>query len=299
MGITIKIDEEFKSLIPPLSKEEFAQLEENCIKEGIRDPLVVWHVPAGYNILIDGHNRYQISQEHNLPFEVVSKSFNLREDAEEWIIKNQLGRRNIPAYVRAELALKLKPLIAEKAKENQGTRTDISQKSVKSHDTQKELATIAGVSHDTIHKVETIQAKASQEAKEALRRGDTSINQVYSGIKAAENDTRRKQEDKELREAKKRHDEYSQKPQEDIIDFESKLQDTEDKALIYDKFEREIMKVGSQLNYFASLMEDEDFKEIIRGAKFYQLSDLANKLSNWHRVIIKMQRQIEEVKFEK
>lgn len=40
-------------------------------------------------------------------------------------------------------------LIAKKAKETQGTRTDISQKSVKSHDTQKELAKIAGVSHDT------------------------------------------------------------------------------------------------------------------------------------------------------
>ena len=49
----------------------------------------------------------------------------------------------------AELALKLKPLIAAKAKKNQGTRTDISQKSVESHDTQKELARAAGVSHDT------------------------------------------------------------------------------------------------------------------------------------------------------
>lgn len=53
-------------------------------------------------------------------------------------------------FLRSILALKLKPVIAEKAKEQQGTRTDISQKSVKSHDTQKELAKVAGVSHDKI-----------------------------------------------------------------------------------------------------------------------------------------------------
>ena len=68
--------------------------------------------------------------------------------------KNQLVRRNLDIYVRSMLALKLKPIIAAKAKANQGTRTDISQKSVKSHDTQKELAKVAGVSHDTMHKVE-------------------------------------------------------------------------------------------------------------------------------------------------
>lgn len=62
-------------------------------------------------------------------------------------------------YDRSVLALKLKPVIAEKAKEQQGTRTDISQKSVKSHDTQKELAKVAGVSHDTIHKVEPIRQR--------------------------------------------------------------------------------------------------------------------------------------------
>lgn len=44
--------------------------------------------------------------------------------------------------------------IAKRAKENQGTRNDICQKSDKSIDTKKEVAKIAGVSHDTIHRVE-------------------------------------------------------------------------------------------------------------------------------------------------
>jgi len=52
------------------------------------------------------------------------------------------------------------PLIAEKAKEKQGMRTDLLQNSVESYkpiDTQKELAATAGVSHDSIWKIEKIK----------------------------------------------------------------------------------------------------------------------------------------------
>jgi len=46
------------------------------------------------------------------------------------------------------LALKLKPVLAAKAKETQGKRTDLSQKSAKGSpiDTREDLAKIAGVS---------------------------------------------------------------------------------------------------------------------------------------------------------
>lgn len=114
----------------------------------------------------------------------MQKDFADRDEAIRWIILNQFGRRNLPAHERARLALRLKPILAEKAKEKQletlkqnatvsqnsverkpilaeqakekeHERKTTSQKSVKSYDTQKDLAAIAGVSHDTIHKVET------------------------------------------------------------------------------------------------------------------------------------------------
>lgn len=62
------------------------------------------------------------------------------------------------------LALELEGLFREKAKENQGFRNDICQKSDKSTtpiDTKKEIAKVANVSHDTIAKVKKIQEKAS------------------------------------------------------------------------------------------------------------------------------------------
>jgi N6-adenosine-specific RNA methylase IME4 len=74
-----------------------------------------------------------------------------------------------------------------KAKENQGTRTDLtSVRNLTNVDTKKELATLAGVSHDTIAKVKVIEQKADEETKEKLSSGEVSINQAYKEIKQAE-----------------------------------------------------------------------------------------------------------------
>ena len=204
----ITIDNEFQNLIPPLTDEEFAQLESNILRDGIRDALITWH-----GILIDGHNRYRIAQKHGLTYRTVEKQFTDRNDAERWIILNQFGRRNLSAYDRSILALKLKPIIAEKAKENLKVGAEITntglQKSVKAVNTQKELAKVAGVSHDTIAKVEKIQAKATPEIKSAIKAGEMSINQAYQTVKREE----KKQE------VQKRIDEYAE-VQTGVIDIE-------------------------------------------------------------------------------
>ena len=170
----IRIDQEFKALIPPLTNDELSHLEANIISDGCRDPLVVWQ-----DVLIDGHNRHEICKRNNIQFKTQQIHFDSRNDAIIWIIRNQFGRRNLPDYERAKLALRLKPVIAEKAKEKQvqGGEEKVSQKSVKaSIDTQKELAKTAGVSHDTIAKVERIERDATPELKRAITDNRISIN---------------------------------------------------------------------------------------------------------------------------
>jgi hypothetical protein len=71
----LKIDQEFKDLIPALSVDEVLNLEQSLLNEGYRDALVTWN---GY--LIDGHNRYAIWTAHNLPYKVVEKQFDSRND---------------------------------------------------------------------------------------------------------------------------------------------------------------------------------------------------------------------------
>lgn len=64
-------------------------------------------------------NTVTIAQAHGLDFQTTNMDFADDKAAIEWIIRNQFGRRNLPAYERARLALELKPIIAERAKENQ------------------------------------------------------------------------------------------------------------------------------------------------------------------------------------
>ena len=180
----LEIKEEFKKLIPPLTSEEFNQLEQNCLAEGIREAILTWN-----GFIIDGHNRYEIATKWDLDFQTKSKHFKDENEVKEWMILNQFGRRNINGYVRSKLALELEEVFKLKAKENQGSRIDICQKSDKSItpiDTKKELAKVANVSHDTIAKVKVIEAKAPEEVKEKLSTGEVSINQVYQEIKKEE-----------------------------------------------------------------------------------------------------------------
>jgi len=88
----IVVDSEFKGYIPPLSEDEAAGLLASCLREGIRDVLVVW---AGTGILLDGHNRLEIANEHGLPFTTREVELPDRKAAVNWIIDNQLGRRNL------------------------------------------------------------------------------------------------------------------------------------------------------------------------------------------------------------
>jgi len=179
----ITIDNEFRNIIPALTSEEYAQLEKNIIAEGCRDALVTWQ-----SILIDGHNRYKICREHGIDYETVEMEFTDRQEAIKWIILNQFGRRNLSAYDRSLLALRLKPIIAEKAKEKQvESGGAVPQKSDKPPiETNKEIAKVAGVSHDTIARVEKIEQRATPEIKDNIKAGKISINQAYQQVRRLE-----------------------------------------------------------------------------------------------------------------
>lgn len=186
----MKIDVEFQSLIPPLTYEEKKMLEESILSEGCRDAIVVWN-----DTIIDGHNRYEICTKHGIPFETVSREFENRNEVIEWIIKNQFGRRNLPMHERARLALRLKSVIAEKAKSNKQEAANKMNLIVGNNvsaefcenvfpiDTREEIAKAAGVSHDTIAKVEKIEEAAPAPVVQASRKGDISVNAAYQVTK--------------------------------------------------------------------------------------------------------------------
>ncbi len=96
----IQIDEELKSYIPPLKPDELTGLEASIRKEHVRDKLIVWQNEEGKFILVDGHNRFHILQKlHEEGFKISFQTdiivFPAREAVKDWMINNQLSRRNL------------------------------------------------------------------------------------------------------------------------------------------------------------------------------------------------------------
>jgi ParB-like chromosome segregation protein Spo0J len=95
-----EIDEEFQFLIPVLSDEEYMQLDRNIQKDGCTDPIKVW---AGHDLILDGHNRYKICDNLGIDYKIHLIELETREEAINWIIDNQLGRRNLTDSQRSYL----------------------------------------------------------------------------------------------------------------------------------------------------------------------------------------------------
>lgn len=294
--MSIRIDNEFKSLIPPLSDEEYRQLEENCIKDGIRDPLVVWHVPNGDDILVDGHNRFEISAKHGgIPFQIKRMTFSLREDVIRWIILNQFGRRNLSAYDRSILALKLKPIVAEQAKKNQiASGGAVPQKSVKPIDTQKELAKVAGVSHDTIHKVEVIQNSGDKKLIEDVRNGETSINKAYQtvkGIDPVKPKTPAQMKREHFEKAKEEHEAFqSQK----IVDVSEITKDKENRKKIAEALRLSLLGLGKPIeNFFTRMTEGEvDMKAFRKELSDKEADQIVEMIAIWRHDLYLISQEV-------
>lgn len=91
----LTIDPEFQAFIPPLAPDKLEGLEQELIADGgPREPITVWQ-HEGQHIIVDGHNRFALCQKHGLSYQVSIKTFFDRAAAKNWMLANQLHRRNI------------------------------------------------------------------------------------------------------------------------------------------------------------------------------------------------------------
>ena len=182
---TIILDAEFQGLLPALDKETYRLLEENLLEHGCLSPLVLWE-----GILIDGHNRYRICTEHDIPFSTIDKEFDSRAEVLIWIISNQISRRNLTPlqlshfrglHHRADISL-----VTNKRGNNQhsGQKEVESQNETqpKIHSTATRLAEHYKVSRATINRDSALSkaldaiGEISPEAKRKLLSGEVAIN---------------------------------------------------------------------------------------------------------------------------
>ena len=197
----MQIKDEFKKLIPALSVEEFKQLEQNCLAEGIREKIITWN-----GFIIDGHNRFEIATRWNLDYESESKEFNSEDDVKIWMVNNQLGRRNLQDFVRGELMQTLEKLEKNKGVEVYKETVGRPKKELLSiidnnlkHNTQKIVADKLGWSTGKKAQFDVVTKKAPEEVKAKLRTGEVSINQAYQEIKKEEKKTERLNQIEEIK----------------------------------------------------------------------------------------------------
>ena len=182
---TLEIDEELAGLIPPLTEDEYSRLEQSILDEGCRDAIVLWG-----NIIVDGHNRYKICNEHNIPFTTLPKEFADRNEVKLWMLQNQLSRRNLSDLARVEMVRKCEEAVRARARARQGTRTDLQDNIVvnlpRSSKARDELGKLAGVSGSTYEHATAVLDKAPEPVIEAARKKELSINAAYQVTKLPE-----------------------------------------------------------------------------------------------------------------
>ena len=169
---------ELENLLPPLTGEQLAALEKDILQNGCYAPIIV----NEDLVIVDGHNRHQICERHHLPYKMAVFAFDDLLEAKQWALETQKGRRNLDKWELGKIALKLRPEIEAKANANQGTRTDLSATLPEGSvpvDTRKELAASVGLGERTMGKVMQIDEHAPAAVKEALDKGELSVNQGY------------------------------------------------------------------------------------------------------------------------
>lgn len=183
------IDKEFEELLPVLTPDEFDKLEKSILKNGLLDPIKIWQDPKTNQwVIIDGHNRYKILKKNNISWKywcdykiLYENELPTREDVKQWMLEQQLGRRNLSEAERYEIVQKFKNVIKQKAKENQSSGGK-GLSNLSKVNTRKEMAKVVGVSEGTYQKMERVMESNNEELKQKLREKKISVDKAYQEV---------------------------------------------------------------------------------------------------------------------
>lgn len=296
------IDEEFAKLIPPLTKEEFAQLEENCVSEGIRDALIIWN-----GTLIDGHNRLKIATEHDLPFEEKEMNFKDKDEAKLWIIDNQLGKRNLIPYDKVLLQDRKKDILAAQAKKRQGTRNDInipkkswessmpkSRSESRKNETDYKIAKSAGTSEDTVRKVRAIDKSGDKELIRQVRDGETTINRAYmtvKGIEPPKPKTPAQAKRERVESAKQEHEQFQEKK---VVSIQEATKDKQNRRAIAVELYKDLSTMGKRIEEIVTKESagDIDIKALSKDLTYEERNIILNMIGTWRQMLSQIAQEV-------
>ena len=186
----LKIDPELRDLLPPLTSEEYKQLEKNIIENGFdrNFPIMEWQ-----GFIVDGHNRYDICKKHNIEPIIGTLAYKTKEEVMEWMLDIQLGRRNLTPIQKIAITEKYRPIYEKQAKERQATSTGganpqlvpklvQAENNPSANKTNTKLANLAGVGKETYRMGAKILNSDNEKLKQEVLSGEKSINAGYKEL---------------------------------------------------------------------------------------------------------------------
>jgi ParB-like chromosome segregation protein Spo0J len=178
-------------MLPMMSQEEFEQLKESIRTEGQHYPIIVSEDLE----VLDGHHRFRACLELEIDPDFEVKHFENKLLEKKFVIEANLRRRHLNNFQLVELAvplLEIETALRNKQQPHKGqkepavqTETSVddslSEFEPKGKDVEK-VAKKAGVSTRILERGKKIIEEASEDDKQKLRDGKTSISKVYRDI---------------------------------------------------------------------------------------------------------------------
>jgi len=196
--MSLHINPEYDKLLPQMSGEEFAQLKISIQTEGQHYPIIVNEDLE----VLDGHHRFRACTELGLEPDFEVRKFDDKLLEKKFVIETNLRRRHLNNFQLVELAvplLEIEKALAKKRQSKGGKNGRDMQLGLAPDDTDptpepefkskatEVVAKKAGVSTRTFERGKKILEKASEDDKQKLREGKTSISRVYQEIVSSEN----------------------------------------------------------------------------------------------------------------
>ena len=193
--MSLHLNPEYDKLLPKMSEEEFVELKKSIESEGQHYPIIVNEDLE----VLDGHHRYRACLELGIEPDFEVRKFDDKLLEKKFVIEANLRRRHLNNFQLVELAvplLEIEKALAKKRQSKGGKNGRDAQLGLASEDADAEfppeletkakatevVAKKAGVSARTIERGKKIMEEASEDEKQKLREGKTSISKVYQEI---------------------------------------------------------------------------------------------------------------------
>lgn len=177
---SIVIDEAFKKKLPPMPARQFEAFKADIDARTMRVPVLL----SRDNLLLDGHRRYDAAKALGLKT-IPGRILNVRGTSWEDAILDHVNRKHLTAGQLAAMGTSLERIERERAKDRQGTRTDLGQHlengspDVEAGRATEKVAEQLGISRKTYEQTRTVLEEGDEETKKKLLAASMSVKAAY------------------------------------------------------------------------------------------------------------------------